>query len=96
MAWIRTIPDREADASLRDIYDKVRALYPKEYKDRVPARILPDGTSESIMASHSLVPPVMYHMFAALAHLYSPDLPLTRRQQEMIATLVSSLNRCRY
>jgi hypothetical protein len=96
MAWIRTIPPQEAAGELRDFYEKTRALYPKEYKDNVPALVKPDGTSERIMSSHSLIPPVMHHMFAALGHLYSPELPLTRRQHEMIATLVSALNRCVY
>jgi hypothetical protein len=35
-------------------------------------------------------------MFTAIARLIGPDLPLSRRQHEMIATLVSSLNRCFY
>jgi hypothetical protein len=96
MAWIRTIPPQEAEGELKELYEKLRALYPKEYKDAVPSLIRADGTSERIMSSHSLLPPVMYHMFAALGCLYSPELPLARRQHEMIATLVSSLNRCHY
>ena len=96
MAWIRTIPPQEAEGELKELYDRVRALFPKEYKDAVPALIRPDGSSERIMTSHSLLPPVMYHIFAALGCLYNPELPLARRQHEMIATLVSSLNRCHY
>jgi hypothetical protein len=96
MAWIRTIPPQEAEGELRELYEKTRTLFPAEYRDAVPALIRPDGTSERIMSSHSLIPPVMHHMFAALAHLYSPELPLSRRQHEMIATLVSALNRCFY
>ncbi len=96
MAWIRTIPPHEANEDLREVYEKTRGMYPIEYRDAVPALTRPDGSSERIMASHSLIPPVMHHMFAALAHLYSPDLPLSRRQHEMIATLVSALNRCVY
>jgi hypothetical protein len=40
----------------------------------------------------------MYHMFAAFGALMSPDLPLTltRRQHEMITTVVSAANRCKY
>jgi hypothetical protein len=96
MAWIKTIPPENAEEELRELYEKVRGLYPQEYRDAVPALVRPDGTSERIMASHSLIPPAMYHMFAALAHLYSPELPLSRRQHEMIATLVSALNLCLY
>jgi hypothetical protein len=96
MAWIRTIPPHQADGRLRELYEATRGLYPAEYKDPAPALIRPDGSTERIMESHSLIPPVMHHMFSALAHLFSPDLPLARRQHEMIATLVSSLNRCVY
>ena len=96
MAWIRTIPPQDAEGELRELYEKTRAMYPVEYKEAVPALTRADGVSERIMASHSLIPPVMYHMFAALAQLYSSALPLTRRQHEMIATLVSAMNRCVY
>ena len=58
--------------------------------------VRPDGTSESVMASHSLIPEAMRHMFAGLAVLLQPDLRLTRRQQEMIAALVSVQNSCFY
>lgn len=48
------------------------------------------------MLSHSLIPDAMEHMFRGFAAMIAPDLPLTRRQQEMIATTVSALNRCFY
>ncbi len=96
MAWIRTIPPHEAGGELLDLYVRLRAMYPPEYKDDVPALTPPDGPAERITASHSLVPQAMFHMFAGLGGLLSPDLPLSRRQHEMIATLVSSLNRCHY
>lgn len=49
-----------------------------------------------IVASHSLIPEALHHAFATFGVLLSPDLPLTRRQQEMIATAVSAANRCVY
>ena len=52
--------------------------------------------SDSIVAAHSLLPEAMLHIFSAHAALIKPDMPLTRRQQEMIATVVSALNRCFY
>jgi hypothetical protein len=48
------------------------------------------------VASHSLIPSALYHAFATFGTLMSPELPLTRAQHEMIAALVSSLNRCHY
>ena len=50
----------------------------------------------SIVASHSLIPDALYHAFATFGVLMSPDLPLTRRQHEMITTVVSVTNRCHY
>lgn len=96
MTWIKTIPPSEAECPLKDFYAKLYPLYPPEYKASVPALTRPDGGSDSIMAAHSLLPEVMFHIFSAHALLMSPDLPLTRRQHEMIATLISSINRCFY
>jgi len=38
----------------------------------------------------------MHHAMSAFAVMLSPGLPLTRRQHEMIATVVSALNSCYY
>jgi len=51
---------------------------------------------ESILMSHTLLPEVMEPVFAAHAAMMSPDLPLTRAQHEMIATVVSAINDCFY
>ena len=67
-------------------------LYPPEYGN--PA--IPSPGGESIVASHSLIPQALYHAFATFGSLLSPDLPLTRRQHEMITTVVSVTNRCHY
>jgi len=96
MTWIRTTPLAQADGQLRAIYEKLHGLYPPEYMAEVPAVTRPDGTADSIIAAHSLLPEVMEPIFTAFARLLSPELPLTRRQQEMITTLTSSLNRCAY
>jgi hypothetical protein len=93
MTWIRTIPLPEADDKLRRAIDAQRALYPKEYA--TPVQPTADGTS-GIVASHSLLPDALYHAFATFGVLLSPELPLNRRQHEMITTLVSVTNRCRY
>jgi hypothetical protein len=93
MAWIRTIPLAEADEKLRLAIEAQRALYPTEYA--TPVQPTADGTS-GIVASHSLIPDALYHAFATFGVLMSPELPLTRRQHEMITTMVSVTNRCRY
>ena len=92
MTWIKTIPYDEADESLRKAIDGERALYPREYAE-------PTGVTDqagSIVASHSLIPDALFHAFATFGVLMSPDLPLTRRQHEMIATVVSATNACFY
>ena len=96
MTWIRTIPMSEADPELVGTYQGIYALYPSEYAVDVPSLVKADGTTDSITAAHSLIPQAMHHAMSAFAVLLSPDLPLTRRQHEMIATLVSALNSCSY
>lgn len=97
MSWIKTVPYDHAGDSLRHTYDAIRQLYPKEYGgDSVAKLIRSDGTTESIVAVHSLIPEAMRHMMSGLGVLLQPHLPLTRRQHEMIASVVSVRNRCFY
>lgn len=92
MTWIKVIPFDE-DENLQRARDAQRHLYPIEYATPThPHHALTDG----IVASHSLFPDVMYHAFSAFGALMSPELPLSRRQHEMITTVVSATNRCQY
>lgn len=93
MTWIKTVPLTEANEALRQAVEDQKALYPKEYA--TPVHPTPDGSS-GIVASHSLIPDALRHAFSTFGALMSPELPLTRRQHEMITTLVSVTNRCRY
>lgn len=93
MTWIKTIPLAEASAELVAAVEGQRQLYPGEYAQ--PVHPTGDGASE-IVASHSLIPAALYHAFATFGALMAPDLPLTRRQHEMITTVVSATNRCHY
>ena len=93
MAWIQTIPLSQADEKLREAIERQRALFPPEYEQ--PTRLNPDD-SKGVVAAHSLIPDALYHAFATFGVLLSPDLPLSRRQQEMITTVVSVTNRCFY
>jgi hypothetical protein len=96
MTWIRTIPPAEADTELRRCYDEVYSHYPPEYEHAAPAVVRADGTVDSVVAAHSLIPEAMRHLLGGFGALLSPALPLSRQQHEMITTVVSALNRCFY
>jgi alkylhydroperoxidase family enzyme len=85
MTWIKVIPLSEANERLRSALQDQRALYPVK-----------GGETSGIVASHSLIPDALFHAFATFGSLMSADLPLSRRQHEMIATMVSVTNRCFY
>ena len=93
MTWIKTISPGDNE-EVRKAMQAQRELYPPEYS--VPIYPTADGQASQIVASHSLIPDALHHAFATFGALMSPDLPLTRRQQEMITTVVSVLNRCHY
>lgn len=93
MAWIRTVPLSEADDKLLNALEAQRDLYPIEYA--TPVQPTADGPSGIVM-SHSLIPDALFHAFSTFGALMSPELPLARRQHEMIATMVSVENRCQY
>ena len=93
MTWIKTVSP-EFDDEVRRATEAQRGLYPIEYV--VPIHPTPDRQSSEIVASHSLIPEALHHAFATFGALMSPDLPLSRRQHEMITTVVSVTNRCHY
>ncbi len=93
MAWIRTIPLNDANDRLRQAMEEQRSFYPAEYATPVHPT---EGGGAQIVESHSLIPDALFHAFATFGALMSPDLPLTRRHHEMIATMVSVTNRCVY
>jgi len=93
MTWIKTVSVND-DEEVRHAVEAQRELYPIEYA--VPIHPTPDGQASQIVASHSLIPDALYHAFATFGSLISPKLPLTRRQHEMITTVVSVANRCHY
>src|SRR5882724_4479899 len=93
MTWIKTKPLSGDEEELQRAVEAQRSLYPIEYAQ--PVHPTGDGTSD-IVASHSLIPDALYHAFATFGVLMSSELPLTRRQHEMITTMVSVVNRCHY
>jgi hypothetical protein len=90
--WIKTDP-----AVMATVGAALRKRYPREYSTPASERHVPEAVQrESILMSHTLLPDVMEPVFAAHAAMMSPDLPLTRAQHEMIATVVSAVNSCFY
>ena len=93
MTWIKTVT-MEDDERVKKAMLAQRAVYPIEYA--TPVHPENDGQSSSIVASHSLIPDALFHAFSTFGTLMSPELPLQRRQHEMITTMVSVTNRCVY
>ena len=93
MTWIKTVSPAESE-EVRKVVEAQRDLYPIEYA--TPVHPTADGETAGIVASHSLIPQALFHAFATFGSLMSPDLPLSRKQHEMITTVVSVTNRCHY
>ena len=94
MTWIKTVNFDDADETLRRLWQQTRDLYPPEYAVAVEG--LDESQGGGITQSHSLAPNILFHAMGLLGVALSPDLPLARRQHEMIATVVSAVNRCFY
>jgi hypothetical protein len=93
MTWIKTVRMDENE-HVKNAIEAQRKLYPIEYA--TPVHPVDNGETAGIVASHTLIPEALFHAFSTFGALMSPDLPLTRRQHEMITTLVSVTNRCHY
>lgn len=96
MTWVKVVRPTESEA-VREAMMKQRPLYPAVYgqapdPSRTPEAVLRD----SIVMSHSLIPKALEHAFSAFGVLMDPELPLDRREHEMIAATVSALNKCFY
>lgn len=98
MTWIKVLRPGSGDPALDAAYLEAAAGLPVEYTPaakrtmNMPAAVAGD----SIVASHSLIPDALRHMFAGYGALLQPHLPLSRRQHELIAATVSALNDCFY
>jgi hypothetical protein len=93
VTWIRTVR-MEDDPRVKNAMEGQRRLYPIEYA--TPVHPVNDGETSGVVASHTLLPDVLFHAFSTFGALMSPDLPLHRHQHEMIATMVSVTNHCHY
>lgn len=81
MAWIRVIDEAEAQGKLKECYDEIKRTR---------------GKIANIMKVHSLQPDAMMaHLNLYKTIMFGPS-GLSRRQRELLATVVSALNRCAY
>jgi uncharacterized peroxidase-related enzyme len=81
-AWIRMIPLEEAQGTLVEAYRGVTT---------------PHGTVDNVMKAHSLRPHTMMgHVALYRSVLHNPDNTLPFWFLEMVASWVSTLNRCTY
>jgi alkylhydroperoxidase family enzyme len=82
IAWIETVTEDEAEGDLAEAY---------------ATSAEPDtGDVDHIMKIHSLNPQSLfdhYHLYKTLMYGKSP---LKRTQREMIAVVVSAINKCKY
>ncbi len=92
MAWIRTPRLPVGHPALA----AARATLPPEYSARPSDRLPQAVRDESIVASHALLPDVMAGIFGGFTAMLAADTPLSRREQEMIAVVVSTINDCFY
>lgn len=81
MAWIEMIAEEEASGRLAELYEK--------YSE-------PAGGVDNIMKIHSLNVKSMQTHYELYAHLMRGRSALSRVQREMIAVVVSAVNKCRY
>jgi alkylhydroperoxidase family enzyme len=81
MAWIRTVPEEHATGRLAEIYSEIRKGFP----------VVPN-----VMKAFSLRPELLEHLRQVAMSATFGGSHLTRTQEEMIATVVSSINRCHY
>jgi alkylhydroperoxidase family enzyme len=81
MAWIQTVGEAQVVGRLAEVYQQIRGRH---------------GIVPNIMQAFSLKP----ELLDAVAHTFGVATfggsKLTRVQEEMIATVVSSINRCHY
>ena len=81
MAWIEMIAEEDAEGKLKEAYDKL---------------IEPWGGVDNIMKIHSLNVPSLWAHFELYKTMMYGRSGLRRAQREMIAVVVSAINKCHY
>jgi alkylhydroperoxidase family enzyme len=86
MAFIRVIPEAEADGELLRLYDELYAPFPGE----------PRGQLDNILQIHSLSPQSLSAHLALYRSAMTGTPTLPKAEREMIALVVSGINGCHY
>lgn len=81
MAWIDVIDEDEAEGKLAELYEEIRSSR---------------GKVANIMKIHSLHPEAMEKHLEFYLTIMFKRAGLSRKQRELIATVVSSINQCQY
>jgi hypothetical protein len=81
MTWIRTGAEDEATGALKEVYDRLRTRL---------------GRVGNIVKACSLRPDVLVKQQAFTHAVTFGGSPLGRRKEELIATMISGLLKCRY
>lgn len=81
MTWVRTVDEAEADGYVRTLYEGLR-------KQR--------GFVPNVVKSTTARPELTRGVTSLFTTLMFGPSDLTRAQREMVATVVSVANRCRY
>ena len=84
MTWIHCVAEKDATGELKALYDAWFAANPER------------PSFPGILKCFSLRPEMLKAVMDASYSVHFADGYLTRRIKEMIATLVSGLNRCPY
>lgn len=81
MAWIKMIPEGEAEGKLKELYQRLMTRF---------------GIVDHILKIHSLNPPSLEGHYQFYKTLMRGRSGLSRAQREMIAVVVSAANQCHY
>ncbi len=81
MAWIKMIPEAEAEGELKEMYDQ---------------NVEPWGGVDNILKIHSLSPESLKAHISLYKTVMYGKSPIRRPEREMIAVAVSAVNGCHY
>ena len=81
MPYVRTITYEEAEGELKDTYDQILHVR---------------GTVGNVLAVNSIRPHLMRTLFAHNLNVMGSDSGVTPAERQMVATVVSALNKCQY
>ena len=81
MPYVRTVPYHEANAELKETYDKMLETR---------------GFVSNVQAISSIRPHIVDTLAAHIGSVMRSESGLTAAEKEMIATVVSAVNKCQY